>query len=492
MQFHLVLAMAGVLAACAAVAMADGAAVVNPHVKTDTSVDFRTVDSIVASVVKEGMTDEQKVLAAFHTIRRMFVHGPTPPRLAYDFHKIMHSVGTGACLSMTTPLQVVLKRMGYESRSWVHDGHHMMEVRYGDQWHCMDPHMTFYCYDRSDPPQIASLEQLQADPTLAFDAVKEGRAGQGYLLCGDSPKWFAGKEGRWQLEFKGGWPKMKIDEPFGQIALRRGERYVRTWHPGEYWYKEGWLERDGCGPIHHCGSADRKDTANWPLYEPHVWTGVKGTRYRCWAVGRLEYKPYLTGDRYADAAVRRDNVKTVGKESGAMLAQADPARPAEVVFSVSCPYVLTAGELKLTATAKGTASAAVSTDQGKTWKALPLAGEAPARSATFVDEINGSFDGYLLKLTLAGGVQVGGVELTSHFQINRFSLPYFVPGENIVSVSADGFGSPLEVTYEWAEGPDWKRRRTATRTFAAGGQFPVEVAGPKWPRMESLTLSVAP
>ena len=491
MQLQVVLILMVVFAVGAAV-FAEGAGVVNPHVKTDTSVDFRTVDSIIASTVKEGMTDEQKVLAVFHTIRRMFVHGPTPRALAYDFHKVMHSVGTGACLSMTTPLQVVYSRMGYKCQSWVHDGHHMMQVRWGGEWHCLDPHMSFYCYDRSDPPRIASIAQLQADRTLAFDAVKEGRAGQGYLLCGDSPKWFAGKEGNWRLEFRGGWPKMKIDEPFGRITLRRGETYVRTWHPGKYWYKAGWLARDKCGPIHHCGSADRKDTANWPLYEAHVWKGAKGTKYRCWSVGRLVYKPFLTGERYADAVTHRTNLKTVGKGWGAALAQADPAKGAQVVFAVNCPYVLTAGELKLTATATGTVAAAVSTDAGKTWAALSLKSTGRARSATFVDEINGRFDGYLLKLSLTEGVQVGGFELTSHFQINRFSLPHFTPGANVVSVSADGYGSPLKVTYEWAQGPGWKTPRSVTRSFEKDGQFTVKVAGPKWPRMESLTLSVAP
>ncbi|MHC4716417.1 MAG: PKD domain-containing protein [Planctomycetota bacterium] len=489
MQIHLVLVLLIVFAIGAA--FAEGAGVVNPHVRTDTSVDFRTVDSIVASVVKEGMTDEQKVLAAFHAVRRMFVHGPTPRHLAYDFHKIMHSVGTGACLSMTTPLQVIYKRMGYKCQSWVHDGHHMMQVSYGGKWHCLDPHMSFYCYDRSDPPQIASIEQLQADRTLAFDAVKEGRAGQGYLLCGDSPKWFAGKEGRWRLEFGGRWPKMKIEEPFGRITLRRGETYVRTWHPGKYWYKAGWLERDRCGPIHHCGPADRKDTANWPLYEPHVWKGRKGTRYRCWGVGRLVYKPVLAGDRYADATVRRDNVKTVGKGSKAMLVQADPAEPAVVVFTVNCPYVLTAGELAMTAD-KGEASVEVSTDKGKTWKVLAVKSGEASRWAKFVDEINGQFDGYLLKLTLTDGAVIGGLELTSHFQINRFSLPHFVEGRNVVSVSADAYGSPLKVTYGWAEGPGWQTPRSVTRTFRKDGRFAVNVAGPKWPRMESLTLSVAP
>ena len=83
------------------VSMAQNPGVVNPHIRTDTSVDFRTVDSILAGVVKDDMTDEQKVLAVFNLLRRMMVHGPCPDHLAFDFHKVMHSLGTGSCLLQT-------------------------------------------------------------------------------------------------------------------------------------------------------------------------------------------------------------------------------------------------------------------------------------------------------------------------------------------------------------------------------------------------------
>ncbi|KKM03410.1 hypothetical protein LCGC14_1774730, partial [marine sediment metagenome] len=419
------------LAGIAAVASAaEAPGVVNPHLKTDRSVDFRTIDSIIASVVKGEMTDEQKVLAIFHVVRRNFVHGPTPRHLAYDFHKVQHVLGTGACLSMTTPLQVIYKRMGYKCQSWVHDGHHMMQVHYGGGWHCIDPHMNFYCYDRSTPRKIASLEQLQNDRTLAFDAVKEGRAGLGYLLCGDSPKWFAGKQGRWALERGGRWPKMKIDEPFGGITLRRGETYVRTWRPGKYWYTKGWLAKDKSGPFHHCRTGDRKDVANWPLYEPHVWKGRKGTVYRHWGVGKLIYKPSLAGDRYADAVVGKGGLAARELNGRTALAQADANVPGEVIFSVNCPYVITAGELRIVQAGGGTVVAAVSIDKGKTWKDVVLDGGGQARSATFVEQVNGSFEGYQLKLTLTGGAAMAQFELVSHFQLNRFSLPYLVPGKN--------------------------------------------------------------
>jgi len=481
-----ILVTAAALAALTASALAAGKPVVNPHVGTDTSVDYTTIDRIIASVVKKGMTDEQKVLAVFHAMRRMWVHGPTPGRLAYDFHKVIHSIGTGACLTMTTPLHVVYDRMGYKSRSWVHNTHHMMEVFYGGDWHCLDPHMSFYCYDRSKPRKIASIAQLRADPTLAHDAVKEGRAGQGYLLCGDKPKWFAAQKNnprdRWTLERGGRWPKMKIAEPFGQITLRRGETYVRTWRPGKYWYKKSW--GPGRGPYHTCGPADRKDTANWPLYEPHAWKGA----YRCWAAGQLIYKPDLATDHYLDAVADSKNIKA----AGGALAQADAGKPGEIVWSVQCPYVLTAGELKMAAPAKGKLAAAVSIDDGKTWKDLTLAKADGSVAGTFVDEVNGSWAGCRVRVRLTGGATLAKMALTSHFQVNRFSLPNFVPGANVVSVVADAYGSPLTVTYKWAEGPKWKTPKTVSKTFAKNGKFTVEAAGPKWPRMESLTLSVAP
>ena len=141
-----ILIAATALAALAASAFAAGGPVVNPHVSTDTSVDFRTIDRIIASVVTEDMTDEQKILAVFHAMRRMWVHGPSPGRVAYDFHKVIHSIGTGACLTMTTPLHVVYERMGYKwaegpkwktpksvSKTFAKDGKFEVEVP-GPKW----------------------------------------------------------------------------------------------------------------------------------------------------------------------------------------------------------------------------------------------------------------------------------------------------------------------------------------------------------------------
>ena len=484
--FALVFAAVMTLSSLSALGEPPAAVVLNPRVKTDKSVDASTVDAILADLVKKDMTDEQKVLACFNWTRRVLYHGDGPNELAYDFHKMINIMGNGSCLRQTAPLAELLKRQGYEVESWMHDGHHMMQVKYGDKWHCLDPHMCFYVYDRSTPPVIASLQQLQDDPSLAMDAVQEGRACPGFLLCGDSPKTFAGKGGQWERE--GPFPKLTIDEPFGGIALPRGASYVRTWQVGAMWFKHGsWLPNSG--PLHTCASKDKKDIANWPLYEPHGISFEGRQYYRHWADGWIAYKPDLRSDHYLDAVVSRENLR---HDPAQGLVAADPARPGEVIFAIDCPYVMTAGELTLAKPAQGKLTAAVSIDRGKTWKPLSLAEKDGRLAGSFVDEINGSFAGYRLKLTLEGGAAADALELTSHFQLNPYSLPYLVPGENVVSVVGERFGSPLTVEWQYAQGPEWKDVKKASAEFTKPGQFTIHVDGEKHPRNVALTLSVAP
>ena len=469
----------------AIVTAAEPLAVKDPAVTTDKSVDTRTLDSILKGLIRDGMSDEEKVLAVFNWIRRVIYHGDGPREYAYNFFNIINIHGHGSCLRQTTPMWVLLNRLGYKCRGWATGGHHCIQVFYGEKWHLLDPHMCFYVYDRATPRTIASIEQIKEDTTLASDAMKDGRACPGFLLCGDDISTFATKTG-W--EDMGDFPESKkytpvIEEPFGRIALRRGESYTRTWMPGPYWFKKGSDKKDS-GPRHGCGAKDLKDTVNAPLFEPHGWQG----KYRHWGAGYLTYKPDLSTDHYADSVVQQTNVVAVKAGLGLQ----DATAPGEVVFSVNCPYVITAGDLTLQRAGAGDLKASVSADQGKTWKPAELKADGEALKATFVDEVNGCFKGYWLRIELPAGAGLKGLELKSHFQLNPYSLPFLVPGKNVVTVEAGGYGSPLTVTYNWSEGEGWKAPKSASKSFPANGTFEIEVAGPKYPRMESLVLSVAP
>ncbi|MCG3177696.1 MAG: hypothetical protein BIFFINMI_00015 [Phycisphaerae bacterium] len=482
----IVLVSAGLLRA------ADSGAVVNPLVTTDRSIDTSTADTILAGLIRKDMTDEQKVLAVFNWVRRMLYHGDGPVQYAYNFHNMIGIFGNGSCLRQTTPMWVLLDRLGYKCRTGAVGGHHIIEVQYGGAWHLFDPHTTFYVYDRATPRAIASIEQIKADPTLVSDAVREGRACPGFLLCGDGIGMFTDPKA-WKVF--GDFPESRkytpvIEEPFGRIKLPRGTTYIRTWMPGQYWFKPNWYKKDE-GPRHGCGiRCDAKDTVNLPFYEPHA----AGSAYRHWGAGRLVYTPDLTSDHYTDAVASQSNVKPV---AGKGLTAVDPGQAAEVVFRVDCPYVITAAHLSVKTTAP--IEAAVSVDAGKSWTPVLLEGEQTGgREGMAFNQATGpmagTLSGYQLKLTWKGDQPLRSLGLTSHFQLNPYALPCLLPGRNIVNVAGERFGSPLTVQWNYAEGPKWDKETSASKTFDKPGTFEivVEEKSGKHPRNVELTLTVAP
>jgi len=454
-------------------------------VSTDRSVDCSSVETIARDLVRPGMTDEQKVLAVFNWNRRVIYHGDGPSELALDFHKMVNVLGNGSCLRQTAPMALVLKRLGFESRSWVHDTHHMIEVNYGGAWHCLDPHMNFYVYDRSTPPAIASVAQLQADTTLAFAAVAEGRACPGFLLCGDSPRWFCGS-GEWTLDAD--WPILKVEEPFGRLNLRRGESVSFTWLPGGHYWSGAWQFE--CGPYHTCGPVDEKDSANFPLYEPYRATVNAIRCYRHWAEGRLDYRPDLRSDHYQDAVLSRDNLT---HDPALALMQQRLSTPGSMVFGVECPYVVSAGRIALAAAGNRNGLKVELSRDGQAWSKVRLVQSGDSLTADFTDPVAGSFAGYRVRITLAEGAGLTGLDLLTFFELNPGALPYLAPGRNMVRLEGGRFDAPVNLVWNWAEGPEWSQDRQAGHTFAEPGEFVVQTAeGGKYLRCLGLTLSVAP
>ena len=58
--------------------------------------------------------------------------------------------------------------------------------------HLFDTMTTMYVYNRAALRKVASCAEIKADNSLVLNAVAEGRACPGFLLCGDTADWFAG------------------------------------------------------------------------------------------------------------------------------------------------------------------------------------------------------------------------------------------------------------------------------------------------------------
>jgi len=477
------------------------AGVVDPHLRTDRSVDTRSAKTIVRDVVSADMTDEQKAVAVFNWLRRVIFHsGPEEP-LRHDFNLMINVFGYGSCYMQTHPLSHLYQQLGWPCRDWTHKGHHMMEVRYGGAWHCFDPHMTFYVHNRAEPRAIASVAELRKDESLAWKAVEEGRACPGYLLCGDKPKWFAGDEG-W-VQHRPFRVPHGADEVFGGITLPRGSRYVRTWM-GEKFYKPHGFGRNKGRPYHTCGrGADRKDPVNWPYWEPYV-AGGKG---RHSSSGSLEYAPKLTGAGWRDAAIRHYNLVGEAQGAGPSLHPRVGGVEAEAVFALSCPYILVDGSLALAGRVGAAGDRlAVSVSRQWTkgrphrvWKEVFTAAE-PGDFDTKVDlteAVEGSLEGLWLQVSMQAaepaGTGLSALKLRADFQLNPYALPQLLPGRNRLLVTTARQDAPLEVRVAWSEGERWKTKKTFTATVKdRSHEAVIEAAGPKLPRMEAIEFAVEP
>ncbi len=485
---------------CAGTIFAD---VFDPHFATDRSVDTRSAKTIVRGLIKPGMSKEEKALAIFHWLRRVIFHsGPEDPR-KHDFNKMINVFGCGSCALQTHPLGHLFHQVGFPSRSWMHDGHHMLEVYYDGRWHCFDPHMTFYVYNRENPRGIASIEELRRDPTLARDALEEHRTGPAFMICGDSTKWFAGDTG-WVQEGRYQTP-VGADQEFGSVHLRRGETYVRTWKAGRFYSGQGFA--GGFGPYHTCGpSSDRRDPINFPYWEPYLWQDRRSS-YRHFGTGYLDYAPDLRRGGWQAGAVQFTNLASDTDGSCPALHPISAELEGEVIFSVRCPYILAGASVELGGQLDQSGDL-VQVAVSKEWVGkfpkrrwvdlLEVRESGPfKRSANLTSAVEGSTDGYWLRLRLQAqeprktGLNV--LKLHTDFQLNPYVLPQLLPGKNKIMVTAERCDTPWKFRLTWQEGENWQvPREYKARIEGTAHEAMVEVAGPKFPRMQVIEFSVTP
>jgi hypothetical protein len=479
--------------------------VVAPHVRTDRSADTRSARTIVRDLIRPEMTSEERALALFHWVRRVIYHSGPEERLRHDFNRMVNVFGYGSCYMQTHPLSHLFQQVGWPCRNWVHNGHHMLEAYYDGGWHCFDPHMAFYVYNRATPRAIAGVAELRADPTLAEAALREGRTGPAFLICGDAPTWFSGDTG-WVLDppFL---PHRGADEEFGgNLHLRRGERFVRTWKAGRYFRSHAFLET--YGPYHTCGpDSDRRDPVNFPYWEPYAWQDREAASHRHHGTGYLEYEPDLRQGGWRDAALRFINLESDPDEGRPALRPVERGLEAEVIFSVKCPYILTVASLELggrLGAAGDRLTVSVSTawrgdSQEREWKEI-LVASTPGELRRTLDlspTVEGSLDGYWLRVTMQARDprQTGlkELKLRTEFQLNPYALPQLMPGANRLFVTAARRDGPWHVRLAWHEGAGWKTPREYRATLdGVSHEATVEVAGPKLPRMEAIEFAVDP
>jgi hypothetical protein len=88
-----------------------------------------------------------------------------------------------------------------------------LKLKYGGKRHYLDVFLKCYFWTK-DKKTIASQEDIANDPSIVYDAVKEGRAARQHLCCGDTEEGVvSGCKSRKVVGDSKGWPPITWRDP---------------------------------------------------------------------------------------------------------------------------------------------------------------------------------------------------------------------------------------------------------------------------------------
>jgi len=449
----------------------------NPRVTTHRTVDTSSLDSIVAGVVRAGMTDEGKALALYRFFTHTVYHYGWPymrPEREENWQdpiKVINVHGYSLCGSQARIFGRLLSRVfgddnvrliGFtevEPGAWQWQqrpgafldsarlraserrapmGHTSFEVRYGGRWRLIDPHVQFYTYLR-DGSGLASAEDCIADPSLV---TRPARRIKGLMPCGDLGRVFhASRFINWGSLTRETAP----DNHVMDIILRRGDTYTRYW--------------DRRGPFVWFSEMDRRWEPDYLAPGPrHICEGEGCWRH--YGNGDLVYQPRLTDYTYRDGVIAETGLASPGP---AGLRPDRARRAASVTFATRLPYMACAAKLTFAATrATGSDYLCVWVrPAGGLWRQLwqePDCGRlrrqldlSPWVSGKYACDLR--FD--LMAARHPEQAVLHSFTLETTFLLNYLALPRLLPGRNRVQVMVADPGElrdrRLEVTYSWAD-----------------------------------------
>jgi hypothetical protein len=462
------------------------------------------MEAIVEALFKgrPNVSDEQKVIGFYHWYRRLVYPYRYMASDRRDVLKALNTAGFSLCGSQAAVTTAILRAGGYTARpvqanagkEW---GHTVWEVKYDGRWHLYDAMTAFYVMTRDNPPHVASVEEIEADPTLVTKAVEEKRCGPEYCYTARDHEITLDQREQFQQETRGQdvpwsllttrtgsmldfWTaaatKRKLSsgsetDAYGagntpgvlDIRLKANERYVRMWTGVGKWMTAPSFVRY-CPQNMAAGDNERFDTVNFRYFEPYRQerpNPFNKAIYRSYGNGYLEWTP-ASSAQFAQGQVRPDGLKELtntDRNRGFVMFSVDgAAKAASLTIPVKSPYAVVEIELELSLALPKDAVASLSLAplvKGKPGGARPLwssknaptsAPDAPTVStagdlATIVVPLVHTPDPiyeYELKLTFANaaGGTIGFKRMKTTFQLNPMALPGLVPGVNKVRVTA--------------------------------------------------------
>ena len=439
---------------------AGGGRVNQLKVLSDKIDDVTTVENIVKSFAKPGMSDQDRSKALWTAIVK-YRHQTAPPNEhiagdweAHDPVKIFNVYGYCMCCCCSAMVEALNREDGRETRGRILNGHSVPEVRYRNGWHMFDTSLITY-FPRPADGIVAAVDEIAA--SIADWYAKH----PGYQKNGDKI---------FQLMRKDGWTGWKSEGPrllahcpyyrAGYLPARTHgwdatmSEYDRKSEVYEYGYHVGHRAVFSLRP----GESFVREAGNRGLHinmdvDPN-WDGLKarapendlvylkdffpGYRGGVAAIGVHRYAPNLAAGDLALGAEVFDNLASGGSRP---LRVKNPGRAGVAVVPMISPYVYLGGKLRLKADGRSAGdklTVSISTNNGRTF--------APIYSATLERPTEATVDlkdkilrryAYWLRFELTGGAGLSAIQVENDFQHAPRTLPWLGKGKNTITVAAD-------------------------------------------------------
>ncbi len=447
----------------------------------------RAVESIIAAIIRPGMTQRQKAEAVYEFVRNYRYHwaparegeqrGDFEYGVVYDPVKLLNVYGYGYCFQTAPLLETLYQAAGLEARGCGIGGHAICEVYYDGAYHYYDADQHGY-FLLADGKTVASMDQLSRDPvrlvlnqpnpsTPFFPATKNPLVPyESKVLVA---AYFASRENNHTRHDK-------VDRGHRMdIALAPGMRYVRRFQPRGQWnFRHGEIAEDcrvgyvdpAVGPKDHL--SEKSYGNGYLLWQPDLSSATQEYRLGVWS----------------DTNIAQD-------ERG--LTPARAGEPAHAIFRVRVPYAIVGwptawtGEPRPVGAAVVSASfvrgegdeqaISVSVDGGRTWTGV-WKSERAGESAAVVDlseRVVPRYE-YLVRVEMRAGERPGGCRLDrlairTSFQLNPSTLPALRDGRTRMNFSLGEQTETWELTADLSSPQALLRDAQSVRgVWLEGGQ----------------------
>jgi hypothetical protein len=304
--------------------------VVNPRIVINGRRNWHSADSILAGILKPGMSDAEKAKAIYRFTSSTEVQchdndrrvGPPFPN--DDSHpsqntfqeranpvKAVNCYYDSGCSLSAANFVILCRHAGLVARAvWIcplegpYKTHCVAEAWYDGGWHLYDPELRAF-YLNTDNTTVASYKQLHDNPSLIARTHH----------CG-----FANKERlNWNSGYHEHYPprEMPVEQWLStmNVTLRPGETFVWKWRH---------LNKFRNGDNHRNRGQTPRQLAN----------------------GKMIYRPEFSGELFRRGIVAAGNLRQVTTADGrAKLQPVVAGSPGYVIYKVCCPYPIVGGLL---------------------------------------------------------------------------------------------------------------------------------------------------